>query len=360
MEEAARKVQIAELCREMPKVELHAHINGSLSKQTIKKLIEIKAAKGELGSEVTDQMISCSDGEQKTLAECFEMFKVVHKIVDNPEAVYEATKDVIREFAGDGVKYLELRTTPKNAGSMSKDMYMASVIQAINESNNDTGLEILTRLLVSIDRQNGKTVADQTVDLADKYKGMSDCVVGIDLSGNPNCGILSDFTAALARAKTLGLRTAVHLAETLEDKSETQAVLDVNPDRIGHGTCLLPEDGGHQELVDFVARHKIPLELCLTSNVKGQTVKNYDVHHFQKWYEMGHPCVVCTDDKGIFGTCLSNEYRLTAETFQLDHKSLWTLSENAIDFIFEGDQMKKELKSMWQEKRPEFEKKYCF
>jgi len=345
-------------CKLIPKVELHAHINGSLSKATMRRLIQMKAKNGKMKEEITEQMISIVDGTQKTLKECFDMFKVVHQIVDSAEAIYLATKDVIKEFAYDGVKYLELRSTPKSIGTMTKDVYMDSVLTAIRECNWDDTCDIVTKFLVSIDRRNGPAVAEETIDLAHKYQSVTDVVVGVDLSGDPMAGNSSDFTPALIRAKSLGLKTAVHLAETKERKSETREILDSRPDRIGHGTCLLVEDGGYQELVDLVTQHKIPLELCLTSNVKGQTVQGYDVHHFRKWYDMGHPCIICTDDKGIFSTTLAKEYHLAAKTFQLDYTSLWDLSAEAINYIFDSDDVKTKLKDIWKKEKGGLQKTY--
>lgn len=358
MEKTSESCINEEFCSKIPKVELHAHINGSLSDATMKELIRMKVAKGECESEMTEKMTSIVDGKRRTLAECFDIFRVVHKIIDNEEAVYKATKDVIKDFANDGVKYLELRSTPKEVGSMTKDVYMTSVLKAINESNLDENLDILTNFLVSIDRRNGAVVAEETIDLAWKYKNNHNCVVGIDLSGDPRSGRSSDFTAALVRAKSLGLKTAVHLAESVEEKKETQDLLDIRPDRIGHGTCLLPEDGGYQDFVDVVVEQRIPLELCLTSNVKAETVKDYDVHHFKKWYDMGHPCIICTDDKGVFTTSLSKEYQIAAEAFQLDQKSLWNLSENAIDFIFSSDDVKEKLRTTWKRQKELLNEEY--
>ena len=358
MERCKEENNSREFCRRIPKVELHAHINGSLSKATVRKLIQMKAAKGELRDEISEQMTSIVDGSQKTLAECFDIFRVVHQIVDSAEAIYIATKDVISEFADDGVRYLELRSTPKEIGTMTKDAYMESVLAAIKECNSNENIGITTKFLVSIDRRNGTTVAEETVDLASKYQTMTGVVLGVDLSGDPLAGKSSDFTGTLIRAKSLGLKTAIHLAETRESHSETKALLDSMPDRIGHGTCLLVEDGGHQEHVDFVLKHRIPLELCLTSNVKGQTVKGYDVHHFSKWYEIGHPCIICTDDKGVFATTLSEEYNLAAETFQLDYKSLWNLSAASIDCIFDSENVKDKLKCMWKTEKNKLQKSY--
>ena len=351
MEKTETNNYLEKFCVHLPKVELHAHINGSISKETMKKLIAMKVARNEIENDITGKMTTILDGEQKTLDECFQIFKVVHQIVTDQEAVYLATKDVIREFATDGVKYLELRSTPKSVGSMTKDMYIEAVMKAINESNNSCDIDIITKFLVSIDRRNGSIIAQETIDLALKHQAGNECIVGVDLSGHPSFGNAADFVPALARASSFGLKTAVHLAETKEPYSETQALLNVVPDRIGHGTCLLPECGGHQNLVDFIVDKKIPLELCLTSNVKGQTVKDYDAHHFKRWYDMNHPCVICTDDQGVFATTLSKEYYLAAETFQLDLNALWDVSENAIDCIFASDNVKKDLTDKWKEKR---------
>ncbi|PNJ15966.1 ADAL isoform 3, partial [Pongo abelii] len=76
-------------------------------------------------------------------------------------------------------------------------------------------------------------------------------------------------------------------------KKETQILLDLLPDRIGHGTFLNSGEGGSLDLVDFVRQHRIPLELCLTSNVKSRTVPSYDQHHFGFWYSVAHPSVIC-------------------------------------------------------------------
>ncbi|XP_065071999.1 adenosine deaminase-like protein [Rhopilema esculentum] len=344
------KKDLAKFCEQLPKVELHAHLNGSISKETIKTLISMKKYHLD-DQDITEEMTSILNGEQKTLNDCFAIFRIVHNVVDNPEAVYFATKNVIKDFANDNVKYLELRSTPKSIGNMTKEMYMDAVLQAIHECNNDSELDIITIFLVSIDRRNGTSIAEQTVDLARKYFLKNQYVVGIDLSGDPRHGKPNHFAPALIRAKSLGLKTTVHLAEIKGNDSDIKILLDTKPDRIGHGTFLRPEDGGSREALDFVRHHKIPIELCLTSNVKAQTVPSYDVHHFKKWYDEKHPCIICTDDKGVFATSLSKEYYLAAIFFQFNKDALWELSENTIDYTFAPDNIKEVLKKKWQQSK---------
>ncbi|KAF6716858.1 Adenosine deaminase-like protein [Oryzias melastigma] len=194
----------------------------------------------------------------------------------------------------------------------------------------------------------------ETVKLAEEFMLSSDgLVVGIDLSGDPTVGHGKHFLPALERAKNCGLKLSLHLSEVQSQREESELLLNLPPDRIGHGTFLHPEMGGSQSLVDKVVKNRIPLELCLTSNIKGQTVPMFSLHHFKYWYQLGHPTVICTDDKGVFCTDLSQEYQLVASTFGLSQKEMWKLSQQAIDCIFAEDAVKQQLKKRWQDLHPQ-------
>ncbi|XP_034850005.1 adenosine deaminase-like protein isoform X2 [Mirounga leonina] len=319
---------------ELPKVELHAHLNGSISSNTMKKLIAKKP-----GLKIHHQMTMIDKGKKRTLEECFQMFQIIHQLTTSPEDILMVTKDVIKEFADDGVKYLELRSTPRreNATGMTKKAYVESVLEGIKQSKQEN-IDIDVRYLIAIDRRGGPSVAKETVKLAEEFFLSTDnTVIGLDLSGDPTVGQAKDFLEPLLEAKKAGLKLALHLSEIANQKKETQVLLDLLPDRIGHGTFLNSSEGGSLDLVDFVRQHQIPLELCLTSNIKSQTVPSYDQHHFGFWYSIAHPSVICTDDKGVFATHLSQEYQLAAETFNLNQSQVWDLSYESIDYIFASD-----------------------
>ncbi|XP_073242909.1 N6-Methyl-AMP deaminase-like isoform X2 [Porites lutea] len=310
--------------KKIPKIELHAHINGSISSETIKKLIQRKSTKEKGQNNVVSQWeTTILKGDEKNLDECFKMWDFIYPLVDDTEAVFLVTKSVIEDFAQDNVRYLELRSTPRAnpKTGMTKESYIEAVLAAIEEAKT-TVPDITVRFIAAINRKYGPADALHTVQLASAIKAKGNgTLVGIDLSGDPK----------------------------VPDIDETRVLLSLIPDRIGHGTCIHPENGGADDLVNIVEKHLIPIELCLTSNVKTKTVPSYTEHHMDYWYNgKKHPCIVCTDDKGVFSITLSEEYSIMAKTFNLTEEEVWDLTLNSIDYIFENDSVKNTLKETWK------------
>uniref|UniRef100_A0A8C4NIF9 Adenosine deaminase-like n=1 Tax=Eptatretus burgeri TaxID=7764 RepID=A0A8C4NIF9_EPTBU len=222
--------------RSLKPSELHAHLLGSVSEQTVTKLMGRCRVGGQ-------NMTLFEKGRSRTLDECFQAFKMIHKLTEDEESLNMVTRDVIKEFSQDGVKYLELRSTPREEGH--------------------TGIVVL-KLIFCL---------EINYFLAQEYLLMSDeCVVGVDLSGNP---------------KIPG------------QEEETQALLQLQPHRIGHGTFLKTTRDDTSELVEHVRNLNIPLELCLTSNVNSQTVNTYAEHHFKFWFDQDHPCTFCVSARKV-------------------------------------------------------------
>ncbi|XP_069480861.1 adenosine deaminase-like protein isoform X2 [Ambystoma mexicanum] len=282
------------------------------------------------------------------------MFRIIHQVTTTPEDILLITKDVIKEFADDGVKYLELRSTPREETStgMTKRTYVEAILEGIKQAKEES-LDIDVRFLVALDRRAGPEFAKDTVKLAQEFLLSSDgTVLGLDLSGDPTVGHGRDYMEILGEAQRCGLRLALHISEIPNQKEETELLLSLPPDRIGHGTFLSSAAGGSHDMEEYVKRHRIPLEMCLTSNVKGNTVPSYDKHHFGYWYSLRHPTVLCTDDKGVFATDLSQEYQLAASTFDLSPAQIWDLSYDSINYIFAPDTVKSTLRDKWTELKP--------
>ncbi|XP_063239402.1 adenosine deaminase-like protein [Bacillus rossius redtenbacheri] len=290
-----------------------------------------------------DECEAVSHGDSRTLEECFSLFGVAHSLTRTPEAVRRATEDVIREFAEDGVVYLELRSTPREVPNvMTKLQYVKEVVKAIEKCSAEKG--IVVKLLVSMDRRQGRAVAEETRALLSRARREHPGVVaGVDLSGDPAEGSVADYLPVLRACREEGLRTSLHCAE-IPQPDEVRAILDFKPDRIGHATCIHPNTGGSEELWENLVTSGVPVEICLTSNVKCKTVDSYENHHFKFLSERRHPLSLCTDDKGVFATSLSTEFMIAAKTFHLSKEHLWKICFDSISFAFASEAEKASLR----------------
>ncbi|KAF1798921.1 hypothetical protein V8B55DRAFT_1521190 [Mucor lusitanicus] len=319
---------LAQFCVQLPKVELHAHLNGSLSPATMHELVERKKAdKPELAKfQIPDSLDRIDD--------FFSLFKFIYQLTDDEESIRIATRNIINEFAKDNVKYLELRTTPRKneETGMTKMSYLTAVTSVIQEARDD----IIVKLIVSIDRRNNLDEAQEVVDLALAFRSQG--VVGVDLCGDVKVGLFENLRPAFERAKQHGFPLTLHFNEILENVVESSSLLSIQPNRLGHATFL--DDYCRKTIYG----QNIPIEICMTSNVLCKTVKTFEEHHIKELLADNHPFILCTDDKGVFFSESSNEYKLAAETFNLSKEELFTITLRSIDAIFADDTVKQSLK----------------
>ncbi|GAN00815.1 adenosine deaminase-like protein-like [Mucor ambiguus] len=317
---------LAQFCVQLPKVELHAHLNGSLSPATMRELVERKKAdKPELADfQIPDSLDRIDD--------FFRLFKFIYQLTDDEESIRVATRNIINEFAKDNVKYLELRTTPRK-----NDETVTSVIQEARD-------DIIVKLIVSIDRRNNLEEAQEVVDLALAFRSQG--VVGVDLCGDVKVGLFENLKPAFERAKQHGFPLTLHFNEVLENVAESASLLSIQPNRLGHATFL--DDYCRKTIYG----QNIPIEICMTSNILCKTVKTVEEHHIKELLVDNHPFILCTDDKGVFFSESSNEYKLAAETFSLSKEELFTITLRSVDAIFADDTIKQSLKQdflRWKE-----------
>lgn len=351
-------------CRSLPKVELHAHLNGSIRSSTLLELAAGLTKKGLIDLPGVQAIILKGD---RSLAECFELFDLIHLLTTDHKTITRITKEVIEDFAAENVIYLELRTTPKCNVSvgMTKRSYVEAVLDGLkavetarvlfdpkyktqsssNSENQQTKAEekrnkpnIYVKLLLSIDRRESTEAAIDTVQLAMEMQSFG--VIGVDLSGNPRVGDWQTFLPALNLARKQGLPITLHCGE-VPNPAEVRGMLCFQPERIGHACCL--EESEWTSLMQST----IPVEVCLTSNVRTETVPAIRDHHFAALYQSRHPLIICTDDPGIFGTDISREYALAAVCFGLTKSDLQYLAKNAVKHIFANHDVKAELEGVF-------------
>lgn len=272
----------------------------------------------------------------------------IYHLINDADSLKASTKQVVADFAADGVVYLELRTTPRAMPEcrMDKASYVETVLGSMQAGEKEHA-SIRAKLILSIDRRNTLDEAREVVALAIRFQSQG--VVGIDLCGDPARGDVSIFTPAIQEAKVAGLHVTIHFAEAecSASEAELRTIMSWHPDRLGHVICV--PDHIKREIA---AQKRIGLELCLSCNVQAKmTTGSFEAHHFGEWWQVDGPVVVpCTDDVGVFGSPVSNEWRLICEHFKLGRQEVLELARKGIDVIFGGEDEKGRLREiMWTE-----------
>lgn len=284
----------------------------------------------------------------------------IYELLTDEESIKYAVDAVLTHFRDDGVAYLELRTTPRASPTVSAEQYISIICEAI-AAFESSQQEMHTRLILSVDRRHDLAQAEETLRLALS----NPLIVGLDLCGDPMKrpnGEIAMFTPVFEGAKEAGLGLTLHFAEVEVSASaeELRTLLSWQPDRLGH---VIWED---EESRREIERRGLCLELCLSCNVSAGMINGgYKDHHFKKWLHVKGVKVslgvmsfvqwLCkikwaddsqTDDVGVFGSPLSQEYRLASTHFNLDRQFIHVLASESIDCIFGGEQEKERLRAI--------------
>ncbi|CCD61565.1 Adenosine deaminase-like protein [Caenorhabditis elegans] len=306
--------------KNMPKVELHAHLSGSLSPETIKLIMESDETRAE------EIMKKYKLEKPENMTGVFDCFPVIHAILRKPEAIRIAIRQTIKEFEEDNCVYLELRTSPKETDFMTYEDYLQVCIESFEAAKHEFP-RIKTFLIVSLDRRMPFETAAHILGLIGEAQQRTNVIVGVELSGDPHLDGRRLLKLFVAARRFHGLGITIHLAEVLQNMADVEDYLNLRPDRIGHGT-FLHTDPYTEYLTN---KYKIPLEICLSSNVYSKTTTNYRNSHFNYWRKRGVPVFICTDDKGVIpGATLTEEYYKAAITFDLSTEELIGINQDAL------------------------------
>ncbi|KAJ4150020.1 hypothetical protein LMH87_010788 [Akanthomyces muscarius] len=330
----------------LPKIELHAHLTGSVSRRTLHDIWRRKKDAGD--TDIQDPMAVMPEGKHDyNVQTFFPLFSsYIYNLLIDEASIAEATTAVLQGFHADGVVYLELRTTPRTTPLLSPETYVRTILAAISAFS-DLHPQMRTRLILSVDRRHDYATAAAVVELGVALQPLG--VVGVDLCGDPTAkpgGAVRLFTPAFERARAAGLGITVHFAEAQASGSreELDVLLGWQPGRLGH--VIWEDDEAKRE----IARRSLCLELCLSCNVLADMVEGgFAGHHFGYWRTVDGPKIsLATDDVGVFGSPLSKEYELAAQHFNLDRQEVCSLARQAIDSTFGSVEDKEWLRSvMW-------------
>jgi len=313
--------------RELPKAELHCHLDGSVRPATLLDLAResrIKMPK-QTPEELADFM---KVDDAKSLDDYLRRFDITVSVLQNEEALERAAYELAEDAAEDGVRYIEVRNAP--ILNVVKGLTLVEAVEAplrgLRRAEKDFG--ITGRFIVIALRHFSAEHSLEMAKLAVEFK--NDGVVAFDLAGGEKGNPASVHVAAFKYAREHNLGVTVHAGEGDGAESIRQAVHVCGANRIGHGTRLIEDP----DLTQYVNDRRIALEVCLTSNVQTKVADSYETHPFREYFDRGLNVTLNTDNRLMSGTTLTDEYVYAAEHLGLTVDELAGIALNGFESAF--------------------------
>ena len=164
-------------------------------------------------------------------------------------------------------------------------------------------------------------------------------VIGITIGGSEHDYPPERFAGIYERARQLGFHTSAHAGEAAGPESVWGAIRSLKVERIGHGTRAIEDE----RLVEYIAEHRIPIEICLISNVKTNVVESIKKHPVRHYFDRGIPISINTDDPKMFGNSLAEEYYVLGKNLGFSREEIRTTILQAIEASWLPEDKKQEL-----------------
>lgn len=313
----------------MPKIDLHCHLDGSMTKQGIEKI---------LGREVGLSELQVSP-ECRSLAEYLEKFNLPLECLQTPEGLKEAAKEFLLNLQADHVKYVEVRFAPQlstNQG-MNCAKVMEAVLEGLKEAKEQCGIHY--QVIVCMMRHHSEEVNLSMLKECREFLGEGLCAV--DLAGDEAGFPTRNFYELFRCAKKLDYPFTVHAGECGSVQSILDAV-EMGAGRIGHGIAMK----GNAEAQKLLAKKRIGVEMCPISNYQTKALNPGEVYPIREFSNAGVLVTVNTDNRTVSNTSLGKEMIFLQEQFGICDEELYQYQKNALEAAFCDELMKHEVWKM--------------
>lgn len=314
----------------LPKIELHLHLDCSLSYDVVRKI----------DPSITEEMYKSSFIAPARCTDLVDYISRANNAIDIMQTMDQlkwVTEDLFDQLQKDHIIYAEIRFAPLL--HIQKGLSPAAVVQVVNDaavaSVARTGVE--ARLILCTLRHYSEAQSMETVQLVEQFKGT--LVAGFDIAADEAGFPIDEHIKAFAYAREKEIPCTAHAGEAKGAESVWETCTHFKPSRIGHGV----RSSEDVRLLEYLKEQDIHLEICPTSNLQTNIYQNISAHPIDRIYKSGVSMSVNTDCKTITPVTLSSEYALIAHTFHWETENFLHCNLEAIRHAFIPEALKERL-----------------
>ena len=315
----------------LPKVELHLHLDCSLSYEVVKKLNPEISPEQYRRNFVAPP--KCTD-----LADYITRATAAIELMQTEEALRLVTGDLFEQLQADNVIYAEMRFAPMEhtQKGLSPEAVVQTVEEAVTQGSRQTGIP--AGLILCTLRHYSEAQSMETIRLVEQFRDAA--VVGFDIAADEAGFPIDNHKAAFEYAYQKGIACTAHAGEARGADSVWETLRYFHPRRIGHGVRSAEDP----TLIDFLKQNNIHLEVCPTSNIQTNVYARITDHTADKIYRAGVSMGINTDARTISDTTLTAEYKKLEEVFGWGKAELLRCNLNAVGAAFAGEEVKESLR----------------
>ena len=328
-----------ELIHRAPKVELHDHLDGGLRPSTIIELADTYGVDLPTHNPLELADWFARGCRQKSLPLYLETFAVTVGVMQTPQALKRVACEALEDLAADHVVYAEIRFAPilhTNKG-MTMEEVVNAVLEGMEEGRLHTGIAYGVIICALRNQDPALSLEAAKLSVAFRTRG----VVGFDLAGDESGHPPKKHLEAFQYIRNQNFNITIHAGEGFGLESIWQAIQVCGAHRIGHGTRLIDDmalSGTKIEkmgsLAHFIKDRRLPIEMCLSSNVGTGAAVDFASHPFNTFYRNNFRVFLSVDNRLMSDTTLSNEMEIATEQYGLTLRDLEKITVNAMKSSF--------------------------
>lgn len=325
-----------------PLTDLHRHLDGNIRLSTIWQLAEEYFI--VLPAENLEALKTKIQIQQKTtdLLAFLEKMELGVSVLASEQACFRIAYENMEDAKLAGLDYVELRFSPvfmAKAYGLGLEQVIEAVVAGCQKGSQTFGVEF--NLIGILSRSYGEQSCMQELQALLTAK---DNICALDLAGDEKGFTADRFVEHFSLARDAGWHITVHAGEADGPHSILQAIHLLGVTRIGHGVAAAQDD----KLMEFMAENRIAIECCLTSNFQTGACTNIAEHPIKTFLKRGLLVTLNTDDPGVSGIEITDEYQLAKDVVSLSNQQLIQIQLNGVRAAFASDSVRQKLFSMAQ------------
>lgn len=316
------------IIRRLPKTDLHCHLDGCLRPRTVLELASAQGVKLPTRSLARLTRMLTAGRRTRDLGDYLRIFDLTLSVLQEKEALYRVAYELAEDAAAESVRHLEVRYSP--ILHRKRRLPFEDIVDPVIAGLRDGGqkLRMSSGVIICGIRSMNPKYSLALAELAVAYKGRG--VLAFDLAGQEKDYPAKEHRAAFQLVLKKNINSTVHAGEAFGPASISQALHYCGAHRIGHGTRLREDP----DLLAYVNDHRIPLEMCLSSNVQTRAVRTLRDHPLGFYFRQGLRVTVNTDNRLMSDTTVSKELALAARAFRLSPYEIKRITINGFKSSF--------------------------